>query len=156
MTISHSDKQSDLLEMMATNEEAIARLYEAYSVKFTNYKEFWLQLASEEMHHSSWISNLKTKGREGGLYINEGRFKREAIQTFSDYLNRELIKAQTQDISLITALSTALYIEQSIIEHQYFEVFETDSVELKHLLMELSQATDDHLNRVKIVWSENR
>ena len=154
--MSYSEKQRDLLEMMATNEEAIARLYEAYSTKFTNYREFWSQLANEELQHSSWISNLNAKVREGGLYINEGRFKREAIQTFSDYLNREIIKAQTQDIPLITALSTALYIEQSIIEHQYFEVFKTDSVELKHLLMELSQATDDHLNRVKRVWSENR
>jgi len=49
-----------------------------------------------------------------------------------------------QSIPLIEALSITVSIEQSLIESRFFEVFETDSAELKNTLMEIDDDTLKH------------
>jgi hypothetical protein len=57
---------------------------------------------------------------------------------------------------LITALSIALNIEQSMIERKFFETFDTDSAELKHVLHDLTASTNEHIKRVEKCWAEHR
>jgi len=66
-----------------------------------------------------------------------------------NYLEKELVKLNKQEIPLIEALSTTFYIEQSLIESRFFEVFQTDSAELKHTLTKLRDDTTAHRNKAK-------
>ncbi|TET10801.1 MAG: hypothetical protein E3J83_00055 [Candidatus Atribacteria bacterium] len=61
-----------------------------------------------------------------------------------------------QDISLIKALSIARDIENGLIEKKFFEIFEGDPIELKHVLLNLAAATREHYNRIEKVWKETR
>ena len=150
------ENQINVIEMLARNEEAISRLYTAYADKFPDYKNFWSDLADEEIEHSSWLRGLFPQFQEDSIYFNEGRFKPGAIQTFLNYLERELAKAREQEMLLINALSTALYIEEALIERKFFEVIEGDSAEVKHVLLDLDVATLNHIDRVRKVWSKHR
>jgi rubrerythrin len=150
------ENQINVIEMLARNEEALSRLYRAYADKFPDYKDFWSDLADEEIEHSNWLRGLCPKIQEDSIYFNEGRFKPEAIQTFLNYLERELAKAREQEMLLINALSTALYIEEALIERKYFEVIEGDSVGLKHVLLDSAAAEESHVDRVRKVWSKHR
>lgn len=150
------ESQIKVIEMLARNEEAVSKLYKAYAEKFPNYESFWSRLAEEEIEHACWIRKLHSKIKEGSVYFNEGRFKIEAIQTSLDYLNDWLVKAQKEEISLINALSLAWDIENALMERKYFEIFEGDSVELKHVLTNLADSTKDHRDRVKRALDENR
>ena len=94
------ENQINVIEMLARNEEAISRLYTAYADKFPDYKNFWSDLADEEIEHSSWLRGLSPQFQEDSIYFNEGRFKPEAIQTFLNYLERELVKAREQEMLL--------------------------------------------------------
>jgi len=49
-----------------------------------------------------------------------------------------------------------LYIEQSIIEQKYFEVFEGDTIEFKKVLLDLADATKTHLGKVEEVLHKVR
>ena len=49
-----------------------------------------------------------------------------------------------ESISIIETLSITASIEQSLIESRFFEVFETDSAELKHTLMKIRDDTIAH------------
>ncbi len=88
--MSLKENQINVIEMLARNEEALSRLYRAYADKFPDYKDFWSDLADEEIEHSNWLRGLSPKIQEDSIYFNEGRFKPGAIQTFLNYLEREL------------------------------------------------------------------
>ena len=147
---------SNAIGLLAKNEESIGRLYQVYAERFPEYNEFWMSLALEETQHSNWIHELVEKVRDGSAYIIKGRFKEQAIKTFLGYLEREIAKAKATTIPLIESLSTALYIEKSLIERKYFEVFDSDSAELTHLLGDLRSATERHIQKIKKLWNEHR
>ena len=137
------------IEMLIKNEEGVARLYEAYGGKFLEYQSFWLDLAKDEMEHAENIRKLYSKVKEGSAYFKEGRFKKEAIEIFSNYLKRSILELENQKVSLRNSLSISLDIENALIEKFYYEVFEGDSMELKHTLSILLADEKKHLNKVK-------
>ena len=136
-------------EMLAQNEERLSRLYGVYAEKFPKYRDLWNGLAEEETEHAAWIRKLASWVKEGGIDINAERFNISAIRTFSNYIDKELTNAKTSNVSSINALVIASYIEDSIIEHNYFEVFEGDSLELRNTLNDLANETNKHRNIVK-------
>jgi len=147
---------SEVIEAMAKNEEAVSRLYQAYAGKFPPQKAFWSALAADETSHAGWLRGLLAKMREGSLSINRDRFKLQPVRGFSGYLERELATASEPGMSPINALSVALYIEESIIEQRYFEVFTADAPELKRILADLAGATNGHLEKVREEWGKQR
>ncbi|MDM7998977.1 MAG: hypothetical protein QUS33_02970 [Dehalococcoidia bacterium] len=147
---------SEVIEAMAKNEEAISRLYQAYAGKFPSQKDFWSGLAADETTHAAWLRGLLGKMREGSLSISRDRFRLQPVRAFSSYLERELASVREPGLSPINALSTALYIEESIIEQRYFEVFVPDAPELKRVLSDLASATKIHLEKVREEWGKQR
>ena len=141
--------QTITMEMLIKYEETVGQLYRAYASKFPEYKDFWTKLADEEISHAAWIRQLYKKTEKGLLYFDEGRFNTVAIQTFLNYLNSELSRVNDPSLQVINALSISLYIEEALIERKFFEIFETDSVELKKLLHDLYASTEEHVNLVK-------
>ena len=145
-----------VVELLAQNEEAISRLYEAYSQRFPDYQDFWSGLAGDEENHAIWLRSLALRAGAGWLEFKEGRFNTAAIQTFSQYLDEELAKAQEPDLPLINALTTAKYIEEALIERNYFEVFEGDSFEAKRTLARLADETERHVGIVEKAWEKEK
>ena len=138
-----------IIDKLATNEESIAELYKGYADAFPDLREFWSSLANEEVGHASCIRSLGRQIGTPSLFMDEDRFNATAIQTFTDYLDRELSRLSPEEISLIEALSITLYIEESLIESRFFEVFKADSAELQHTLAKLRDETLAHRNRAK-------
>ncbi len=147
---------SEAIEAMAKNEEAISRLYQVYSEKFPKQKAFWSSLAADETAHADWIRSLQTKVKEGAVFLARDRFKIQPVRGLSSYLERELISAREPGMSPINALSVAVYIEESMIEQRYFEVFPGDNQELKRILTDLTTATKSHLEKVRDEWGKQR
>jgi rubrerythrin len=149
MSMNHDEKAAILVEKMASNEESIAQLYEKYADAFPALNGFWDSLRAEELQHASWLRNLAQKTGKGQVFIDEKRFNTAAIQTFTDYLHQELSRISKQQIPIIEAISIAYYIEQSLIENKFFEIFKTDSAELRQTLSKLRDDTISHFNKVK-------
>jgi len=148
------DKGSDIIEMLAKNEEAVSQLYSAYADRFPEYRDFWSDLAVEEIDHANELRKLCGIAGEGSLHIREGRFNTTAIGNFSSYVKRESEPDRVKSSSLINALSVALSIEESMIEHKFFDVFEADSVEIRHVLLKLAADTRSHLEQVRQLRDE--
>ena len=136
-------------EMLAQNEERLSELYGVYAEKFPEYQDLWNKLAEEESQHATWIRKLVSWVKEGVININKNRFNVSAIRTFSNYVDKEITNVKISFVSSINALVIASYIEDSIIEHNYFEVFEGDSLELRNTLIDLANATNKHRNMMK-------
>jgi hypothetical protein len=147
--MNEESKAVKIIEKLACNEESIARLYETYADKFPTLGSFWNSLASEEIKHAFWLKSLEEAAKIDPICIEENRFNVIAIQSYTDYLDKELSRIKTQNIQLIEALSITFYIEDSLIESRFFEVFDSDSQELKNTLMNLIEETTAHRNKVK-------
>jgi hypothetical protein len=144
-----SKKACTIIDKLATNEESIAELYKGYADAFPDLRGFWSSLASEEVGHASCIISLGRQIGTPSLFMDGDRFNAIAIQTFTDYLNRELSRLTEEEIPLIEALSITLYIEESLIESKFFEVFKADSAELQHTLARLRDETLAHRDRAR-------
>ena len=145
-----------LIEFLIRNEECISELYLAYADKYKESSAFWSGLAMEEKGHADCIRELAGKVEEGTVHIEPGRFNKEAIENFTKYVRGEIERSRKEQMPLITALSIALSIEQSMIEKRFFEIFDTDSAELKHVLHDLTASTEEHIKRVEECWAEHR
>ncbi|MFC1866156.1 hypothetical protein ACFLYB_05550 [Chloroflexota bacterium] len=141
-----------LLTLMAQNERTIRELYLRYSSKFSEDSELWEKLAQDEEMHANWLTIQQNNLDQGLVSIDNKRFNESAIKTFTDYLKIEMDRLDAGEVSLINALSVSLYIEQSLIEHKYFEVLDSDSEELKNTLTKIKKDTEAHSKRIKEIW----
>lgn len=139
----------NVFKLMANNEELVGRLYRQYAVKLPSSAELWNKLAEEEDSHASWLINLQQQADAGFLSIDAKRFNESAVKRFSEYLQAEFSKLQNERVSLLVALSAALYIEEALIERKFFEVLGADCPELKNTLDRLRAETEVHLEKVK-------
>ncbi|MFA5349206.1 MAG: hypothetical protein WC309_02425 [Candidatus Paceibacterota bacterium] len=147
--------QLRILELLTVHEEGMSELYSIYSQKFPTKNNLWSTLSQEEVTHASWIRKLTDMVKGGTVYFNEGRFTVEALESSLRELQGEIAKAKG-DIPLISALSTGYYFEMALLERKFYEVFEGDSVELKHLLVSLEEGTKQHQDRIKEALNEER
>ena len=148
--------KTDVLEMLAKNEELINQLYNVYSGKFPDYKDFWRGLAVEETQHAVWIREFRSQVRQGHVQFNEDRFDVDIMGKLQDYVKDMINTAQEQEIPLKGALNIALDIESGLIEKRFFEVFETDAKELRFVLKVLSDSTKRHFDRIQKVSDKIR
>jgi hypothetical protein len=142
--------------MLAANEEAIASLYRVYASRFIGYTTFWNHMAKEEIAHAAIIRRCSDEVEQGLVHLNEKRFNKEALKTYSNYIKRELDLAQEARLSLVHAFSTTFYIEQSLIEARFFEVFEGGSEELKKLLNHHRMNSKEHLDKIRRIMTEQK
>lgn len=143
---------NEILEMMAKNEEGIARLYGLYAERMPEHSSLWTELAGEEMQHASWIRAFNEGVGEGSLVLDEKRFPREALQTYAEYLNINLAKARQVGEDIAQYFVTALYIEESLIEAKFFQVIDTGSKDFDKLVLRLKLATLEHIERLREYW----
>jgi len=144
-----------LLGALKEHEQTIAHLYKAYAEKFSEWKDFWIKLSSEEIQHARWLDTLQARVEDSSEDFVVDRFPIEAIEHSLVYMKRLIAQALESDFTLINALSTALQIEKALIENQYFEVFEGDSAKTRQTLTLLAQSTQIHCEKLYKVWKEH-
>jgi hypothetical protein len=141
-----------ILEALKEHEQALAHLYKLYASKFPEYKDFWTELSLEEVQHADWIDKLQADVEDSSEDFVVERFPVGAIQRSTEYVEKLMNMANQPDFVLINALSTALRLEEALMENKYFEVIETDSAKTKHTLAILAQSTQEHCQRVRKLW----
>lgn len=147
-------KSEDTLSLLAKNEETIGRLYFAYAERFPESADFWQGLAKEEQAHAAWIHKLGEVVNSGNILVDQQRFKAATIRTTTNHTEVEINAAKKANITSINALSIANAIEQSLLESKFFDIIESDSIELKQLLQNLKDETVKHARKIHEKWSQ--
>jgi hypothetical protein len=135
--------QLGIIGQMAKNEVKLSELYLKYSHKFPSRKEFWNDLALEEVSHGAWIRNLKKSVDDGGVSFSDERFNMDLNNDFYKHIAQKELEI-TDTMPLIEALTTSMEIEEMMLENKFFEVFHGDAPELETLLLSLEYATKNH------------
>src|SRR4030042_7206429 len=144
------------IEMLVEHEETISKLYDAYAKKFPEFKTFWATLSFEESDHAKKIRELIEERKEGHVAFVSEKYDSKAIEASIDYLTQQISRLQTEDVSLINALSVALNIEKAIIDGKVFEAFKGHTQKARELIRELAKSVMDHYQVIEQKWSEHR
>ena len=147
---------NEIMEMLIKHEEAISKLFEAYAQKFPEYKEFWSTVSWEEKDHAENIRKLSQMIEKGHAHFDLEKFKPSVIENSMDYIAKELVRAEQENISLRTALSVALNIEDAIIDGKVFEKFKGYTADAKRFLRECAASFAEHYRAIKDMWSSHR
>jgi len=154
--MTNPDPRVDEVEALATHEEVIGRLYDAYAEKFPEYQEFWSDLADEERGHAEWLRKFRRRVELGQAEFNEGRFRIRPIEKSIEYINGYAYKARHEDMTVLYALTTAADIEGALMEKDFLSIYETDNEDLKETLDWLVEATREHKRKIDDLIAEVR
>ena len=130
------------LNLLAANELALESLYREYARQHFGKATFWQTLATDEHGHAQLVAKLTSEVRQDAA--PQGRFKAEAIRTFTKYLNDQEAAARRGEVPFEKAVIVAFYIEDALIEQRFFEQLPIDDNRLKKTLYALQRATKRH------------
>jgi rubrerythrin len=138
----------EVLKLLVSHELAVKRLYEIYASKFPATRELWVRLAGDEEQHAAWLRELCWDESLETTDFDTGRFRPDTIRASMDNLQKQIAKAETGDVTPGAALLTAHYVENSILERDYFKVLEADSPEMQSVFERLAAETRGHREAV--------
>ena len=142
------ERELNILAMLADNEESLNRFYRVYASLYPALKDFWEDLAKQETQHAYWILALQSHVKTGKLSFSETRFDLKEIESFYRYIKTLADNAPRENKTLKQTLEVAFEIENDLLEKGIFEVFDTDSPELKRTLQQLNSATALHRDTI--------
>ena len=150
-----SMENENLIKIMANFENLVSQLYMEYSLQLPELRSFWERLSKEELGHEAALNNLFSRVEGRTVFLDNHKFKISSIYLTSKYCSEKIEEAK-KGITPIHALSISLDLEKAMIENKYFEVFQSDILELKNTFKTLENETIDHLKRVRDMWTEER
>lgn len=148
--------QEKVLELMHTYEILLGALYLTYAENFPEHADFWHKIAEEEKTHAYWIETLRNQIGNKSIYFNESRFNIPPLKECISEVEIRISEAKSGKFALIEAISISVGIENGMIERNFFEVFESDSVEIKKTFNMLRLATMEHEKSVRSLWDVER
>ncbi|KTB48307.1 hypothetical protein DEALK_11530 [Dehalogenimonas alkenigignens] len=137
---------TSVIEALAQNEELIGELYQTYADRLPIRKQLWQSLAGEEKMHAAWLRQF---GQMQGDVKVSNRFSIAAISTYRAYVQKEIKSAISGVVNDRQALTTSLYIEESLIEKNFFEAFSGEGQSFKAVLKQLIAETNIHISKIK-------
>ena len=139
-----TERETDVLDLLAAHELAIKRLYEARARCFPEQAELWSGIAAEEQRHADWLAALRSETSPAGRSWLTGRFKPQAIRLSTTYVEERADAASKSRLDLRTALSVSRDIEDALLERLFSGVDAPAPPETRTVLQDLAAETDRH------------
>lgn len=142
--------------LLEDNELLIGQLYRQYAAKFPRQVRLWSGLALDEMNHARMLRRLRSQLPAGKERRGGQRFDVGTLSTFRDFMKSLLYGTMEKGPVPQSALSTALYIQWSLMEQDLFCLYEEDPVELRTVLKSLAAGTCKQRDRLLKVLKKTR
>jgi hypothetical protein len=148
--------QSDIFILMIQQEAWIEQLYRVYQNLFPTLDAFWDQLAREEHIHGEVLAQLAKRVDNETCFFVERKFNTTGLQTSCDYIRKQIQVASTEPVTLVKALATAMDLETSLIEKEFFTVVASDTPANRAVFQVLYGQTQEHRQRIVALLAEAR
>jgi hypothetical protein len=142
-------KPIDVIDLLGTQEYKIALLYKEFSERFPIYKDMWSELVKDELEHQRLILSFKKYLDEGKIFFNGMMLRVENIKEHIQFIEDVIDKTLTEGLTLKEAVKTALEIEGSMIDQDFFIFFTGDAKILNAGLQTLTNETNKHYNTLR-------
>lgn len=146
----------EYIELLARCEEQFNALYECYVASFAGeapeVTAFWQQLAKDETLHARWVRSLEPRVQRGEIWLRDNRYNPESATLLYAYATQRVREARQAAPSLVAALAIAVDLETTLVEKNFYAVFDTADADAQRALKTLSNSAEEHLRRVKAMW----
>jgi len=141
--------ETDILLLLADQEEALSRLYETLSVVLHDMESFWSKLAEEEHTHAKLFGTIRKLALAGKVDLKRDVFRPAALRQVIAYLDRKTAEIIRSGTTAHRALSLAIDIERSLVEKSGFSVLEPNNARVRDMLDSLDRHTQKHIARLE-------
>jgi hypothetical protein len=143
------DALAENIKSLAEHEEAISQLYDLYSLQFSDYLDFWAELAADKRKHAGWIRMLNGGIYAGDIVFKSDRFSLDEINSSIVFIRVQIDFAHRNEVSLMQAFSNAVGLEETALEKGFFNIFEGDAPELQHVLINIRVSINEHCQKIR-------
>jgi len=150
------DNQKYFLGFLEQMELEISDLYNLFAEKFPSYRDFWKALSEEEAKHASSIKQLASFWEQGAVFLDEKNTRITAVKLAIDGIKTTHEKARAGALNLIGALAYSLSLENSLLEHKFYDFFQTRDRAVSTLLFQIKQETSTHAQKVQQALAKER
>ena len=148
--------QKKIIELMYKQEILLAKLYKLFAVQFPDHKDFWRDLAKDELQHAGWIKKFYQAEKKDLIAFSEGKVKTYTMDTFIENLEEIIQRAENGEINLKMAISYTLDFERSLIEKNVFTHFEIIDKKLAGIMTKLESGTRRHVKKAEDMMAQFR
>jgi rubrerythrin len=141
--------QSRIVYLLTQQELLIAEIYRFFAGLFPERRDFWEDLARDQMEHATWVEYFYKKAASDTIRFEEGKIKTYTVESFVKYLEENLAKVKEKAPTLQAAFSLALNIENSLLVRRVFELFLSSDPEMIKLLKNLQTKLKAHRSRIE-------
>ena len=143
------DYQKILLELLEQLELEISYLYKFFAEKFPSHSKLWNSLLEEETNHASYVKKLSSLAKKGEISFDEKTTKTYTLKTVINYIKAQYQKAETDQFTLVNALSFSLNLEQSLIEKKFYDYFSSNDREVIMIINKIKEEILEHKSRIE-------
>lgn len=144
----------DIVQLLKANETLLNRLYRLFAGQYPEQAGFWNRIASDENEHAGWVSRLYNEIETSKVRFRKDRFVKTDLAAFSEYVTGLADEVTAKPLSLLDAAGLSVRLEDSMIEKNFFRVFESDVEILKITMQKLEASTEIHYAKVKSFLAE--
>ncbi|MDI6743537.1 MAG: hypothetical protein QMD11_12450 [Smithella sp.] len=150
------DYQKQILSLLEQLELEVSNIYKLFAEKFPARKELWSHLSDEEIKHAAYINRLSALAQEGNINFDEKMTKTFTVKSVLDDLREKYRKTENNQYSIINALSFSLSLERSVIEHKFYEYFNSNDPDITTMINTIKAETLSHEAQVKQALEEEK
>jgi hypothetical protein len=144
-----TDGQLAVILKLKENETLLAQLYRLYAASAADMYPFWTSIAMAEDRHAAALQELADGVLAGKAQINPERFPASGLALLSQLVFDAITAAKTQSVNAKAAIVTALTIESSMIDHEFYATIESDDEQYRRIVHKLETETNQHIRSLQ-------
>jgi hypothetical protein len=138
------------MESMAQYELLLSDLYEKCAQTWPEDKDFWIDIAHQEVHHAENLRTMKALVTRDPIHFDKGRpLNPIAVSTAIAGLQDILKRLTAGEYSYERLLIIARDIENAVLEAHYPDIIKTNNVEYQTLMKSIMDETHDHSSLIQ-------
>ena len=149
-----TEEMNEIIEGIRQHELSLSKMYRQFAKSHPNHNQFWSQLAHEEAMHARWIESLGGDYRKGQIGVSELKLNQQVLKTSISHIEKQTEASRNGDLSLLNSVSIALDIEKSMIDKNFFEIFDLADKKFDRIRAGLKKETVKHRRHLEDLFSE--
>jgi hypothetical protein len=148
--------QQRMIGLLIKQEMGISRLYAWFAETFPTSREFWEELAQEEVKHAKWLRRMYPLAKQGLILFHEDELKSYALKNFISQVEQFITDHKQTSLSLLAAANFAITCEETLGESLTFSQVSSPIQELETVLTHLRQESHAHKQKIEQFQSKLR
>ena len=147
------DKTAEILDLMMQCESASALMYKDFAAVYPRAAEFFETLAGTKSMHARMVKGLLEKLQMDSIllspemvWVDGAAFEIDKLSKFISHIRESGALSRSGTVTLASALSDSLNIEQNLIASKFYQAIHIKAPELATLVKLLLDDTHNHIN----------